>query len=85
MRGFIKSIILIAIFFALIMFSFFWFNQEKGNIKDIPYVEEVFERISVFSVFMGEVSIKEFDFKKIFKKTKENATELFPLEIKEGE
>lgn len=62
MRGFVKSIILIIIFFALITLSFIWFNRDKKNITNVPYVEEFFERVETFSSFIDSVSIKFFSF-----------------------
>jgi hypothetical protein len=60
MRGFVKSIILIIIFFALIFLSFIWFNRDKKSIENVPYVEEFFEKVDALSAFMDSISIKFF-------------------------
>jgi len=42
MFDFIKTILLVALFYALILFSFQWFNKERGGLTSVPYVDSFF-------------------------------------------
>lgn len=85
MRGFVKSIILIIIFFALIFLSFIWFNRDKKSIEKVPYVEEFFEKVGAVSEAVKSISIKKINVKDVFKKTKDNAKELFSSDSEDSD
>jgi hypothetical protein len=51
MMDFIKVILLVALFYVLIIFSFFWLNTRDEDRQRIPYIKNFFERISDGSGF----------------------------------
>ncbi len=63
MSDFLKTIILVAIFYGLILFSFLWFNKGEGSLKNVPYVESFFEIVGVGANWFGEKSIDFSGFK----------------------
>lgn len=61
MKDFFKTIILVAAFYGLIIFSFLWFNKGGKDFKSVPYVEEFFLIVSFFSENINENLINNWD------------------------
>ena len=63
-----KTLILVAIFYLLIMFSFSWFNKKEGNFKEVPYVGTFFEIIEETASRASDFSL---DIRGFFQKNKD--------------
>ncbi|HOZ53187.1 MAG TPA: hypothetical protein PK142_00735 [bacterium] len=61
MKDFFKTIILVAIFYSLIVFSFLWFNKGEKDFRSIPYVQEFFLIVTYLSENISENSIDNWD------------------------
>lgn len=73
MKDFFKTIILVAVFYGLIVFSFLWFNKGKKDFRSVPYVEEFFLIIGFFSENINENSINNWEnFRFLNRENREN-------------
>lgn len=63
MSDFLKTIILVAIFYGLILFSFLWFNKGEGGLRNVPYVESFFGVVGSGSNWLDKKSIDFSGFK----------------------
>ncbi len=73
MKDFFKTIILVAIFYGLIVFSFLWFNKGEKDFRSVPYVEEFFLIIGFFSENINENSINNWEnFRFLNRENREN-------------
>jgi hypothetical protein len=79
---FIKVILLVALFYVLILFSFFWFNTRDENRQSIPYIKNFFEMVSDSSGFWERNPLKGLDFKKYLPSDNESLN-IFMLEDRE--
>jgi hypothetical protein len=57
MFNFIKAFFIVAVFYALILFSFLWFNKGEKEISEVPYVQNFFSLIKGASDWVGERNI----------------------------
>ena len=78
MKDFIKTVLLVAGFYGLIVFSFLWFNKGGKDLKSVPYVQEFFLVVGVFSDFVNKNSVDNFKIDHIFNKEKEEVENLLP-------
>lgn len=73
MKDFFKTIILVAVFYGLIVFSFLWFNKGEKGFRSVPYVEELFLIVGFFSKNINENSINNWEnFRFLNKEKREN-------------
>lgn len=73
MKDFFKTIILVAVFYGLIVFSFLWFNKGEKDFRSVPYVEEFFLIIGFFSENINENSINNWEnFRFLNRENREN-------------
>lgn len=61
MIDFIKTILLVAIFYALILFSFVNFNlsQNQGDFREVPYVKEFFQILEMGTSYFKTFSLND--------------------------
>ncbi|MFA5644172.1 MAG: hypothetical protein WC928_01440 [Patescibacteria group bacterium] len=78
MFDFIKTILLVAIFYVLILFSFMWFNKEKRDYQSIPYIQGVFQLVDNLSEWVGNNTVDKIRIKEIFKKENRDIDNLLP-------
>lgn len=64
MIDFIKTILLVAVFYALILFSFINFNSNKeaADFRETPYVQEFFQIIKIGASYLDVFLIEKVDF-----------------------
>ncbi len=78
MMDFIKVILLVALFYVLIIFSFFWLNTKDEDRQRIPYIKNFFEMVVDSSDFWKRDPIKVFNLKKYLPSDKESLNIFMP-------
>lgn len=78
MKDFFKTIILVAVFYGLIVFSFLWFNKGEKDFRSVPYVEELFLIVGFFSKNINENSINNWENFRFLNKEKRENENLLP-------
>jgi hypothetical protein len=78
MKDFFKTIILVAVFYGLILFSFVWFNKGEKDLKSVPYVQEFFNIVDFFTENINKNLVDNWESFRFLDRKREKNDNLLP-------